>query len=307
MNLEKLVVDCERVSCDCCMCGGGSAPSPNLPTPSPPNSPTTSAPVPNPTGTPPTVSPPSAGAPTPQTNLLNLVLEAFPGSEGALQDLNSPQSRALAWLESPANSGVSSEEQFLQRYSLAVLYYASNGDGWINNNAWLTNANECSWWSNAPDVCDSAGRYVAVDLAENNLQGSIPAELSALSASMRQLSLFGNTLIGTLISEVGQLTRLESLDVGGNDLTGTLPSSLGMMERLAGLSIYGNRFTGVLPSSLGDLDSLQLLYADSNDLRGPFPTDLCLLNLQQFWSDCAEIQCVCCTTCCSDGFSCVET
>ena len=238
---------------------------------------------------------------------MNLVLEAFPDSQDALQDPTSPQSRAFAWLGSSANSNVSSQAQYLQRYALAVLYYASNGDGWINNNAWLSSADECTWFSNAPDVCDSAGRYIAVDLAENNLQGTIPLELTALSISLRQLSLFGNGLSGTLMTEVEQLSRLESIDVGGNQLTGTLPSTLGQMDRLAGLSVYGNQFTGVLPNTLGDLDSLQLLYADSNDLRGPFPTDLCLLNLQQFWADCEEIQCVCCTTCCSDGFGCVET
>jgi Leucine-rich repeat (LRR) protein len=273
------------------------------------------------------------GTPTTGTNLLNLITDAFPESEEALQDLNSPQSQALVWLESSDNNGVSSEEQLLQRYALAVLYYASIGDEWTNNDSWLTSADECSWWSNVntQDMCDSLGRYVAVDLAGNNLQGSIPPELAILSNSLsivsmssnelggelpsalfdmtnlRQLTLFENRLVGSLSSHVGQLTRLESLDVGGNQLTGTLPSSLGQMQRLAGLSVYGNSFTGVIPSSLGDLDSLQLLYADSNNLRGPFPTDLCLLNLREFWSDCEETQCVCCTTCCNDGFGCVET
>jgi Leucine rich repeat len=347
-DLENLVIDCGPVECDCCTCGTG----------------TTSRPVqePAPGPTPPPASTPSGssqpvGTPTSSTDLRSLVITTFPNGEASLQDPDSAQSQALQWLESSTNDGVSTDEGYLQRYALATLYYSTKGDEWKDNTAWMSNTNECSWISSASslDVCDSSGRYLSLDLQENNLSGTVPSELAILSSSLnainlrankisgeipsslqilaeletldlssnsldgsipqelfeatslRQLSLFENKLISTLSSHVGQLTRLELLDIGTNQLTGPLPSTLGQLTRLAGLSVVGNSFTGTLPQELSNAKSLQYLYVDSNDLRAPLPTDICLLNLEEFWSDCEEIQCVCCTSCCSDGFGCFAT
>jgi hypothetical protein len=145
-----------------------------------------------------------------------------------------------------------------------------------------------------------------LDLSSNSLDGTIPQELFDMT-NLRLLSLFENNLVSTLPSQVAQLTRLELLDVGANQLTGSLPSTLGQLTRLTGLSVIDNSFTGTLPQELSNAKSLQLLYVDSNDLIAPLPTDICLLNLEEFWSDCEKIQCVCCTTCCSDGFGCFAT
>jgi Leucine-rich repeat (LRR) protein len=95
------------------------------------------------------------------------------------------------------------------------------------------------------------------------------------------------------------------LDLGSNQLDGTIPTTLGLIPELAGLSVYGNALTGSIPSELVGLVNLQLLYLDSTDLRGPLPAGLCDLALQEFWGDCEETQCLCCTTCCSDGFGCI--
>jgi hypothetical protein len=310
-------------------------------------------PAPGPTPPPPS-TPSGTSQPVGSNDLRNLVITEFPDGQAALQDPESAQSQALQWLESSANDGVSTEADYLQRYALATLYFSTNGDEWKENTAWMSNTNECSWIStaNSLDVCDSSGRYLSLDLQENNLNGTLPSELAILSNSLniinlrsnqisgevpsslqvlveletldlssnsfkgtiplelfdatnlRQLSLFENNLISTLPSQVGQLTMLELLDVGANQLTGSLPSTLGQLTRLAGLSVIDNSFTGTLPQELANAQSLQLLYVDSNDLRAPLPTDICLLNLEEFWSDCEEIQCVCCTTCCSDGFGC---
>lgn len=369
-NLDNLVVDCSAVVCDCCTCGSDTE-NPPVDSPSPADSPSpvedpisgpTSPPVPvsGPALSPaPTPSDPSqpVGTPTSGNDLESLIISVFPDGREALQDPDSPQSQALQWLQSAANDGISTEEGYLQRYALATFYYSTNGDGWNDKTAWLSNTNECSWIStaNSLDICDNFGRYLSIDLQENNLQGEVPPEIAILSDSLktinlranqisgeipvslqnfgeletvdlssnsfeglipqelfdatnlRQLSLFENNLISTLPLQVGQLTRLELLDVGANQLTGTLPSTLGQLTRLAGLSVFDNSFTGTLPRELSNAKSLQLLYVDSNDLRGPLPTDVCLLNLEEFWSDCEEVQCVCCTTCCSDSFGCFET
>lgn len=93
--------------------------------------------------------------------------------------------------------------------------------------------------------------------------------------------------------------------MGSNQLTGSIPSTLGMINDLAGLSIYDNFLSGTVPSELSNLSSLQLLYLDENDLGGTIPTAVCELDLEEFWSDCKETICTCCTTCCQDNIGCV--
>ena len=282
----------------------------------------------------------------------------FGPCEEALDDPLSPQSLALRWLESSANSAVTTEESYLQRYALATLYFATSGDGWTENTSWLSNTNECSWKSTKPTsigICDPLGRYLELQLESNNLRGSLPPELVLLSNSLKVISLLGNSIVGTVptfivdmkslerfdvssnqlrgpIPEVlgqatslkqltlydnnlfstipaslGSLNRLEVLDLGSNDLSGTVPSTFGQLSRLVGLSVFGNFLTGSLPTELSNLAALELLYVDSNDLGPPLPGGICELNLVEFWSDCEEIQCLCCTTCCSDDFGCYET
>lgn len=74
----------------------------------------------------------------------------------------------------------------------------------------------------------------------------------------------------------------------------------------AGFSIYNNFISGTLPAAFAALENLQLIYIDANDLRGPIPGGMCDIDFSEFWSDCEETQCLCCTTCCDDNFGCVR-
>jgi hypothetical protein len=116
-------------------------------------------------------------------------------------------------------------------------------------------------------------------------------------------------------------------------MTGSIPTTLGLIDELgkniniisresvtirsfstisqqspissAGLSVFDNFLSGTIPTELSGLANLQLIYLDDNDLIGSVPDGICQLDLEEFWSDCEETQCLCCTTCCSDGFGCV--
>lgn len=286
-------------------------------------------------------------------NLFDLIIEAYPQGRPALQDPRSPQGQALKWLESSVNKNVYSEQRFLQRYVLSTVYYSTNGEGWINNTAWLSELDECSWMSKAEFVCDDSGRYIELDLMENNLVGTLPPELKVLSDSLRvinvrknklsgelpastisdltnlevldlssnsfsgavlpqlfdatsltRLSLFENTLSSFIPTELGQLRELNVLDLGSNRLTSSIPSTIDRLSELVGLSVFDNMLSGTVPTELANLQSLEMLYIDSNNFEAPLPTDICLLNLEEFWSDCEAIQCRCCTKCCSNDFGC---
>jgi hypothetical protein len=56
----------------------------------------------------------------------------------------SPQARAFAWLTSegqPSIVGI-----LTQRFSLATLYFATEGEAWLRNDGWLNGTiRECEW------------------------------------------------------------------------------------------------------------------------------------------------------------------
>ena len=65
---------------------------------------------------------------------------------------NSPQYKAAVWIAKEDEQHLPippvgwAEYQFIQRYSLAVLYYAMGGDDWLWSMDWLSGGHECSWY-----------------------------------------------------------------------------------------------------------------------------------------------------------------
>lgn len=105
----------------------------------------------------------------------------------ALVNPGTPQYSAYQWLAyNNSNLELYSDERKIQRYSLATLYYSTNGDEWENNTGWLSDRNECEWWSgdSLGEICSSNGAIVKLDLRENNLVGKIPVEISLLADSI---------------------------------------------------------------------------------------------------------------------------
>ena len=316
----------------------------NLPT-KPPTKPPTPKPS-MPLTHPPTIAPTT-------TSLFTSIIEAFPEGKSALEDPDSPQTKALKWLEESSKDDLFGVQNYLQRYALATVYYSTNGDDWIDSRGWLSEEDECDWMSTAQNICDESGNIVKLELKENNLVGTLPAELGILSDTLRtinirnntvsgaipsrmvfqltnlevldlssnkfsglltrelfdatsltRLSLFENNLSSSIPSELGLLTKLDVLDLGSNQLTSTIPTTIALLSNLAGLSLFNNTLTGTVPIELSSIQNLQMLYIDSNDLEAPLPLEVCLLDIREFWGDCEEIQCICCTTCCSNNFGC---
>jgi hypothetical protein len=72
---------------------------------------------------------------------------------------------------------------------------------------------------------------------------------------------------------IGNLTRLEYLDLGDNDFSGEIPEELGSLEYLVYLRLTGNKLTGPIPDSFTKLANLQTLSAGANKLSGPLPAE----------------------------------
>ena len=157
----------------------------------------------------------------------------------------------------------------LDRSVLAALYHATDGENWKNNSKWMSEWNIRDWHGVA---MDSKGRVTELWLGDNNLSGSIPAELGGL-ANLTSLGLTNNQLTGTIPAELGDLANLVELHLWGNQLTGTIPAELGDLANLTILDLNGNQLTGTVPDSFLDLVSLESFYFVGNHGLCATPTD----------------------------------
>ena len=134
-------------------------------------------------------------------------------------------------------------------------------------------------------MCATDGRAVRLDISRrvdpetrqwvrHGLSGPIPPELGNLSR-LQQLNLSWNDLSGPIPPELGSLTRLGWLRLHNNGLSGSIPPELGNLSHLKELTLDNNELTGPVPPELGGLTELERLSLSNNAaLSGVLPTDL---------------------------------
>ena len=157
--------------------------------------------------------------------------------------------------------------------ALAALYTATDGPNWTDNTNWLSTAPLGDWYG---VTTDSDGHVTELNLSNNNLIGTIPAELGQL-VNLAHLYLRLNALSGPIPAELGQLTNLRRLNLNYNALSGSIPIELGQLTNLQYLYLQGNALSGSIPIELGQLTNLQLMDLHNNDLSGSIPAELSTL------------------------------
>lgn len=168
--------------------------------PSPSTSTSTTASPSSTSGTaPPSSSQSPTGAPAPSA-VGDITLEQFLfqslTDDGSLTTPGTPQNRAFTTLGStnPELDPNNPDDQvaITQRYVLNTFYYATNGEGWADNQLWATASPICgedieSSWHGV--VCDEGGQQLVerLSLAGNDLMGQLPSELRGLSTLSKLL------------------------------------------------------------------------------------------------------------------------
>jgi Leucine-rich repeat (LRR) protein len=74
-----------------------------------------------------------------------------------------------------------------------------------------------------------------------------------------------------LAESIGTATSLQVLSLFGNSMTGTLPTTLGNLLSLTDLRLQSNAFVGELPPWLSNCASLTVFLANDNMFTGPLP------------------------------------
>ncbi|WP_430934272.1 hypothetical protein, partial [Saccharicrinis sp. 156] len=132
--------------------------------------------------------------------------------------------------------------QYLTSDSLALvaLYDATGGDNWTDNTNWKTGP-VSSWHG----ISTKNNRVTGIDLLENNLVGTVPAEIGNLT-ELTYLGLTNNSqLSGSIPPELGNCTKLRTIFMARCDLTGDVPAELANCTGLVNLFLYQNDLSGL--------------------------------------------------------------
>ncbi len=146
-------------------------------------------------------------------------------------------------------------------FILLNLYNSTNGAGW--NTTWDLALSPTSWGG----ITLENQRVVSIDLANNNLLGTLASDLGLLD-SLQTLDLSNNELSGAIPAELGNLTALTTLDLGTNELSGAIPAELGNLAALTTLDLGTNELSGALPNTLANLTNLLNLKLENNAFTG---------------------------------------
>ena len=195
-----------------------------------------------------------------------------------------------------------SNERFLQRYILAVLFFEWKGPQWKHDLNFLSSSHECGWFtyeaaqdgskyaigvtcddkllvsdifipnnhlqgSSIPKEISFLRHLELLSLRRNNISGPVPTQdLASLSATLRYLDISECALTGTMPADIGNFKHLKVLGLSNNQLTGTIASSIANLTSLITLDLERNNFTGHVKTTLRGLTQLEYLYLAHNEL-----------------------------------------
>ena len=174
-----------------------------------------------------------------------------------------------------------SRHVIVERYVLALLYFATNGDNWLSDIDYLnSNTSVCDWPLTTDDTsihgiqCDEdTGTVKSIKLDQMNLNGTLPSELSLLT-SLESLNFNYNVAIeGTIPLSYVALSQLRAFNCEFCNLNGTLPESVfGKLLKLESLHLTRNQITGTIPSILtSNLSKIEHMTLSGNFLTGTIP------------------------------------
>ena len=229
---------------------------------------------------------------TPKQRTAPSVCSAVHTQTGPAGDTGTPL-RGLA-----GHDAAASTVPVAQREALVELYEASNGAEWRRNENWLR-GDPCDpaarWYgvgcaritdTTLPDIGAGAGFGItAIQLAANNLDGTIPATVAqAFSDTLQLLDLADNSLAGGVPVALLAMPRLHSLFMYGKGtgdvsmLEGGLPDPI-CTRQLRYLHLQRQNMTGGIPRSISQCTGLNQLMLTSNLFSGLIPHSLTTLPL----------------------------
>ncbi|KAH9667849.1 hypothetical protein KPL70_021203 [Citrus sinensis] len=137
---------------------------------------------------------------------------------------------------------------------------------------WNTSSSVCNWTGVTCDVCTH--RVTALNISRLNLTGTIPSELGNLS-SLQTLDLSFNWFSGSIPASIFNMSSLLSIRFTNNTLFGELPPNFcNHLSNLESLFLKSNMFHGKIPSTLSNCKRLRNISLSLNDFSGTIPKEI---------------------------------
>jgi hypothetical protein len=220
-----------------------------------------------------------------EKSIRDILISKGVADQPTLTKEGTPQSKALRWLATEDRAMLEVNDNFLpQRYALAVLYLETYEDGgWERTDNWLSGEGYCDWHG---VICADETDYIKLkgntevfqlNLTNNELKGTIPTELGALSL-LFQLDLQGNHLHGSIPIQLSELSNLRSLSLKSNNIGGSIPREMWSLRGLHVIDLQDNKIEGGLVSDVRYASNLRSLALSRNLLTGPIPQTLTAIN-----------------------------
>ncbi|MCO5591516.1 hypothetical protein L7F22_045501 [Adiantum nelumboides] len=116
-----------------------------------------------------------------------------------------------------------------------------------------------------------------IDLSGNSIRGTLPSQMRTLS-QLKHLNLGDNQIKGVLPNIFGDLQQLQYIDLSGNQFSGRIPGSLAFLRNCSYLDLSNNKLNGSIPANLTLIRTLKHLDLSQNELSGPIPFNSTFLN-----------------------------
>ncbi|KAG6492523.1 hypothetical protein ZIOFF_047486 [Zingiber officinale] len=133
-----------------------------------------------------------------------------------------------------------------------------------------TLVNPCTWFH---VTCNNDNSVIRVDLGNAQLSGTLVPQLGQLK-NLQYLELYSNNISGTIPSDLGNLTNLDSR-LNNNSLSGPIPKSLTNITALQVLDLSNNNLSGEVPSTGSFSLFTPISFANNPLLCGPGTTKAC--------------------------------
>lgn len=109
---------------------------------------------------------------------------------------------------------------------------------------------------------------------DNQLTGPLPKKWIGLT-DLQTVDVGYNAIMGSIPSLYGDaLHRLRDFNVCGNSITGSIPTELLSLTNLDSLILCENHLNSTIPGGWSQLKKLQYLHLNDNYLSGTIPPDL---------------------------------
>jgi Leucine-rich repeat (LRR) protein len=160
--------------------------------------------------------------------------------------------------------------------ALVSLYNTANGSTWDNKTGWLQTNTPCTWFG----ITCEGNRVSRIDLFENDVSGSLPAELGDLKG-LKVLRMRNNNLTGGIPSQILQnMPVLEEINLFDNELSSQVPNPSNL-PKLKRLYLDNNKLEGVIPPGIATVTTLEVLDFGGNKIQGTIPDLSALVNLTE--------------------------